>query len=1243
MTTPHFSSDQSPEESGQAPKSQRLLALTPRYDEAQHGVYLKAIEDALDGSNSDDILNIALTGGYGVGKSSILNEVVRLHESKVVQVSLSTMGFRGGGQSPDDESKTKAIQKEIVKQLLYREVPTKMSGSRFRRIGRFPRWRSLGLSALIGILMTLVFYLEGWTAKLDELARAVDLGFWLHPTVLVVLTLATFATLALLHNRVQIRQVKVADTDISLSKDEESYFDRYLDEIVYFFEVTKRDIVILEDIDRFDDAHIFETLRALNTLLNRAGQLRGRRIRFIYAIRDSIFVKLGERGAKEEASGDGAEETPSDLVTAEVERANRTKFFDLVIPVVPFITHRNARNLMDRVLVEIEHNIKPDLIDLAARYVTDMRLIKNVRNEFVVFRQKVMKSDDGQDFDLDDSSLFAMMLYKSTHLGDFEKIKAGTSELDTLYGQFRSIVELTRQRLTAEAQKVRRQIADLDTADIRSRDFGDGLLAYAARIRRHFGIADRAVIAIALGGQERTDEDLHASAFWRELAGSDGELQVSFNDRGMSRGQLTITKGDAVEILGGALSSAESWNEANRIPLQNQLAEIDKARDELSHGDMNLLMEHDEYIDEDGKSFREFARTLGSLLAQDLVAGGYLGRDFTLYTSTYYSGRVSTKAQNFLMHNVTRKAMDIHYALEPDDVDAIIKEQGDSVLREHGMYNISVFDYLLAPRAAGEPDDVFAARDRRADLLVRELPTYGADEAQFLDAYFESGAQRDSLARKLARHWGQILDFLMKQTELYAHVRLSLFDLALGALGSRISYVVKGNGVREYIEEHFAELEVLTDAGTDEQVADRIVKLLVAADARIPSLAGLGDAVRIAAIASSAYAITRPNLEVAHGDANVALDQLRSGSEVVYRYALGDLDAYLAALRNGNPDALTVSAPNALAPVVADIAGKTPEALSAVLDGAVAGAEVTALASVPQSAWPSLADRSQFPATFGNVTAYIAAVGEIDVRLGARLAQARAIATPEDTTESDCLTLAGQLIAARTAIPDPAVRIALVESIHLPAGLPLGSVPAEKGSLIGLLIERVVIPDDAQSFALALNQDWSTREIAIGKSKQFVNFMTPTEVPVSDVASLMGSTVVSDAVKDVVLARADEFVPTHDRAALAALANHALRGKKPETLPITLITRMATSGVASDLVVRLLEPVLATINETQLVAILAGLGGSYADVSARNGKQRKKLPDSPAGRALVNKLEALGIVSTQEVDGKSIKVNMKKQ
>jgi predicted metal-dependent hydrolase len=409
----------------------KLLSLTPDYDEDNHRVYLDAIEDAL--TEGDSIKNIALTGGHGVGKSSVLAKLAEAHGNDVVQISLSTLGL-SDGDGGGEKSTTNRIQKEIVKQLLYREEPHRMPGSRFRRIARLKFLRSLGTAVLGGFALSLVFFLAGWTTKLEQLFSATALGLWFQFWVFLVLSVTAFGVLVLFHNRIAIKGFKVASADITLTSEETTYFDQFLDEIVYFFDVTKCHIVIFEDIDRFDDPHIFETLRALNTLLNASKQLDGRKIRFVYAIKDSIFEVLGEPAAVES----GEEATPDvyaeDRGRDEVARANRTKFFDLVIPVVPFITHRNARDLVARVMNDVEPKISGELIELAARHLPEMRLIKNVHNEFLIFRKKVLGAKDG-DLNLSPDELFAMMLYKNTSLSDFELVKSGQSKREMVTGE----------------------------------------------------------------------------------------------------------------------------------------------------------------------------------------------------------------------------------------------------------------------------------------------------------------------------------------------------------------------------------------------------------------------------------------------------------------------------------------------------------------------------------------------------------------------------------------------------------------------------------------------------------------------------------------------------------------------------------------------------------------------------------------------------------------------------------------
>mgnify|MGYP003664188340 FL=1 len=106
---------------------------------------------------------------------------------------------------------------------------------------------------------------------------------------------------------------------------------------------------------------------------------------------------------------------------------------------------------------EISHDINDELINIAARYVPDMRLLKNIRNEFIIFREKLFTGDDKQ-LNLSESELFAMMLFKSTHLSDFELIRLGKSKLDEIYQISRKLIA---ENISQTEQKIRNDQSNL--------------------------------------------------------------------------------------------------------------------------------------------------------------------------------------------------------------------------------------------------------------------------------------------------------------------------------------------------------------------------------------------------------------------------------------------------------------------------------------------------------------------------------------------------------------------------------------------------------------------------------------------------------------------------------------------------------------------------------------------------------------------------------------------------------------
>lgn len=400
-------------------QSGSLHPLTSGYQPTQHQMYA----DHLDaGIANPSVRNIALTGRYGAGKSSVLDETQRRHGRRVLRVSLSNLGVDEG-----NEGLTNRIEKEFVKQLLHREPPRRVPQSRFRRIST----RSVVTSFALTLVQAAVVGLAVWLVHGNfELAAfhgqhrwwVVVLG-WMGLIVSVVATLTWLRTA--LRNYV-VSQFSAAGASVTLSKADSTYFDEFLDEIVYFFARIRVDIVILEDLDRFDDPHIFQALRELNTVLNSSRQIRRgrhrRRICFVYAIRDSVFEKLGHDLAEpsNSASTDGTVRA-GDAVAAEIVMANRTKFFDLVIPLVPFITHHNARDLLARLLTGAQANVSGDLIDVVARRLPDMRLLTNICNEYMVFTRRLITDKRGVQ-DLTPDKLFAMVVYKNVHLRDFENM-----------------------------------------------------------------------------------------------------------------------------------------------------------------------------------------------------------------------------------------------------------------------------------------------------------------------------------------------------------------------------------------------------------------------------------------------------------------------------------------------------------------------------------------------------------------------------------------------------------------------------------------------------------------------------------------------------------------------------------------------------------------------------------------------------------------------------------------------------
>ena len=69
------------------------------------------------------------------------------------------------------------------------------------------------------------------------------------------------------NTKVNRLNLKDGEVELKESKEDTSVFNKHMDEIVYFFEATDYNVVIIEDLDRFDNTDIFSQVKRSESTL----------------------------------------------------------------------------------------------------------------------------------------------------------------------------------------------------------------------------------------------------------------------------------------------------------------------------------------------------------------------------------------------------------------------------------------------------------------------------------------------------------------------------------------------------------------------------------------------------------------------------------------------------------------------------------------------------------------------------------------------------------------------------------------------------------------------------------------------------------------------------------------------------------------------------------------------------------------------------------------------------------------
>ncbi|GLR71020.1 hypothetical protein [Agaribacter marinus] len=413
-------------------KSKNLfIDLAPVSRNLKDSIYQKAFDFCI---GQKGINNIALTGPYGSGKSSILRGITEERESSHANTTLeiSLASFESETEPSDAQ-----IELSILQQMIYSSSSDKLQSSRFKRI-RTPKQPTivawLVFLWLLGLLIAFshwkeIFSLPMWTTE-----------FWMAFLLILSVVLGTRGLIESIYKAffgIPLKKISLKNLELEKSEDESSILNKYLDEILYFFEQTNYNLVVFEDIDRFNSPSIFIKLRELNTLINQNEDINSKRqIQFLYALKDSMF---SER--------------------------ERTKFFEFIIPVIPIIGLSNSSDLIKKRVIAIpglEQKLDTSFIRDVSEFLNDARLLNNIFNEFLIYLEEI------NDQNLNVNSLLATMIYKNVYGIDFEALHDSQGVLFNIVNQQNALIQRKKESLREKVQIIKNRIIAANLSNARS-------------------------------------------------------------------------------------------------------------------------------------------------------------------------------------------------------------------------------------------------------------------------------------------------------------------------------------------------------------------------------------------------------------------------------------------------------------------------------------------------------------------------------------------------------------------------------------------------------------------------------------------------------------------------------------------------------------------------------------------------------------------------------------------------------
>lgn len=612
-------------------------------------------EDALKFAlENEQVKNIAITGQYSSGKSSVIQSYFSKYINKkdYLNISLATFEKKKNEETTIEESNS--LEKVIIEKLYY------------SIFNKYDLQRDI-ISSIITIFLVAFIDAGIYLFNMESINNSLTNNFWITLIFMgleiICLTVLIGYSISYVINLQKIK-LKFGDVEVEVNQTgnnqekNRNLLNEEIEFIVKTMNIAKYKYIIFEDLDRFQNPQIFERLRDLNITLNATLK---EKVKFLYAIKDEMFIA-----------------------------DNRTKFFDFIIPVVPYVSYENSGEELYKIIKEhkIENELSEEFILDISLYVSDMRILKNSINEYIIYNKTLEKKVP------DYEKLFSILLYKNTCSVDFSKLQKHDGNVYKIFNEKKKYIEKVIGKINAEIEKYREEIKEQEKTIISLNLFKDLM------INQILLISNRTVtITTKTANQIDIESGMNPNLIPDDII-SDKSASIYYFYNGTWR-----TKKLEDFLKEHTKSLYELYNrldEKNRDIREELEEEIRKKQQEIQQiQEMNLS----EILEIDDSILEELEENSYKDLIKYLLRNGYIEENYSIYINKFHEGSITECDYSYIMSvkNKTDQQIDIKL----DNPHKIIKRLKNNEFKREEVLNIYILDALLSNIDSSEKTNIF--------------------------------------------------------------------------------------------------------------------------------------------------------------------------------------------------------------------------------------------------------------------------------------------------------------------------------------------------------------------------------------------------------------------------------------------------------------------------------------------------------------------------------------------------------